>query len=100
MTFPPPSDWNENITFEILFLLLPPLRTAGLGDMNRPDTHTMGEKPTAGEQRRESSAFLWLKRCFGGLRGNQTAAGVRLMNQWGPFNTLRRADPEQIRGRR
>lgn len=54
-----------------LQLQLPVLCTAGLGDMNRPDTHTIGENLTAAEQRRESAAFLSLKRCFGGLKGTR-----------------------------
>lgn len=58
---------------------LPVLSTAGPGDVRRPDTHTIGGTLTAAEQPRDSPAPPWLKRCFGGLKGTQTAAGVRLM---------------------
>lgn len=50
---------------------LPVLCTAGLGDMKRPDNHTIGENLPAAEPHRESAAFLSLKRRFGGLKGTR-----------------------------
>lgn len=50
---------------------LPVLCTAGPGDVNRPDTSTMGTNLTAAEQRQERPAPLRLKRCFGGPEGTR-----------------------------
>lgn len=89
LLFPPQqqqSNWNQVLLFRFTYpnfmyrekyftkklqLQLPVLCTACLGDMNWPDTHTIGENPTAAERHRESAAFLSLKSCFGGLNGTR-----------------------------
>lgn len=57
------------------------LRPAGLADMNRPDTQTIGENLTAVEQHGERGecCFSVAKELFRWPKRNQTAAGVRLM---------------------